>query len=104
MENIIATRFLDIKNLDTTQVEILDASHTNSNYVLAKITYSKFDPVTGAETTESVTLTKEQIMNYRQSLIDERARLTLRFDNLNSFLAVAGPLVTQWLIDNPQET
>lgn len=102
MENIISTRFLDIKDLPTTQVEILDASHTESNYAVARISYAVFDQATGEYTTQQITLTKEQVMSYRQSLINERARLTARFDNLNAFLALAGPLITQWLTDHPQ--
>ena len=100
MENIITTRFQDIKDLPTTKIEVLDASHTESNYAVVKLSYSVFDQATGQQTTKDIMLTREQIMNYRQSLIDERARLTARFDNLNAFLAIAGPLVAQWLTDH----
>ena len=102
MENIITTRFQDIKDLPTTKIEVLDASHTKSDYVVVKLSYSVFDQATGQQTTKNITLTKEQVMSYRQSLIDERDRLTARFDNLNAFLAIAGPLVAQWLTDHPQ--
>jgi len=101
MENIVATRFLDIKDLPTTQVSIVDASHTEPNYVLAQVEYAVFDAVTGAPSIQIIQISKTDIMSYRTFLTNERAKLTLRFDNLNAFLAIAGPLIGQWLIDNP---
>jgi hypothetical protein len=103
MENIIASRFIDIKDLPTTTVEVLDASHTDPSYVVARVNYTEWDIATGAETQKSVTVRRDGVVGYRQSLLTEKNRVQALFDNLNTFIAVVQPLVTQWLIDHPPE-
>jgi len=103
VDNILTQRYLDIKDLPTTIIEILDASHTDSNYAKAKVYYSKWDEALGTETTETIELTKQAVLHYRQQLLDEKDRLTLLFNNLTAFAADAQVAIDQWLIDNPPE-
>lgn len=100
----IINGFSRIKDLPTTKVEVLKASHDDPTEAIVRVTRAEFDPMTGeAIAAKQSDVTREGALIHRKQLKETRDRLVSALADFDAFIAAAQDAIAQWLIDNPNE-
>jgi hypothetical protein len=99
----IISGFKEIRDLPTTVVEVVKASHDDPSEAVIKVTRADFNALTGVvKATVSGQVTREGVLIHRARLITEKARIQVAIDDLQAFVAVAQAAIDKWLIDHPK--